>query len=111
MHVSPKAPCILLPLYPSRKKGYHSLGALAQFLMATFLPLCSFLLTVDLASCLPPFSPSSTAARECADPIPSRPHTLPQGKAYSVKTGNGLRGEANEPLGLLLVSDFRHITS
>ena len=54
--------------------------------------------------------PSSTAAGDCAlDPVPPLPHTLPQGKVCSVKTGNGLREEADEPLGLLLVSDFRHI--
>lgn len=110
----PESATCFLTLFPSRRKRYHRLSALTQFLVATFFLLCSFLLTVDLtslpSSLLPPLS--STAARDCAPaPIPSGLHTLPQGKVCSVKAGDGLRGEADEPLGLLLVSDFRHITS
>lgn len=106
-HLSSKVPRSGLTLYPSHK----NVDQMPQLRFSRPLSFCFPPSCTALPSSTPPSPPSPTAAGDCLYPIPSLPHTLPQGKVCSVKTGNGLREEADEPLGLLLVSDFRHIMS
>lgn len=92
---------LFIPFITTRKPLQTGVPAVSHG-FALFLPL-SLLFILDAFLPLSSSPPSSTAAEE--KPLISSIPVLcfAPGKVCRVKTSNGLRGEAEEPLGLLLV--------